>query len=122
MFTEQLWKESRILVFSLVAAGAGAFIGTHVSAANAPVAAAAPSITSAASMESSFAPIVDRALPAVVNISSSKAPRRNENSQSQMDPFFRQFFGRDFAPNMPSPERREHSLGSGVIEIGRAHV
>ncbi|MEQ1945836.1 MAG: DegQ family serine endoprotease [Bryobacteraceae bacterium] len=113
MFTEQTWKESKILLFSLVAAGAGAFIGTHVSAANAPVAAAAPNITTAAGMESSFAPVVDRALPAVVNISSSKA-RKAENPQSQMDPFFRQFFGRDFAPNVP-PQRRERSLGSGVI-------
>ncbi|MEQ1886811.1 MAG: DegQ family serine endoprotease [Bryobacteraceae bacterium] len=113
MFTEQLWKESRILLFSLVAAGAGAFIGTHVAAANAPVAAAAPSVGTAAQMETSFAPIVDRALPAVVNISSSKA-RKAEAQQFQMDPFFRQFFGRDFGPGVPQ-QRKERSLGSGVI-------
>jgi serine protease Do len=117
MFKKQVWKESRILVFSLVAAAAGAFIGLHVSAANTPVAAASAALTASSGIETSFAPIVDRALPAIVNISSSKVSRENTSMQSQqMDPFFRQFFGRDFAPNMPQQrERREHSLGSGVI-------
>ncbi len=66
-----------------------------------------------------FAPTVKRAMPAVVNISSSKVVR---NSQRGMggggnlfdDPFFRQFFGGRMQPEMPR-ERRAESLGSGVI-------
>lgn len=119
MTREQVWKESRILVFCLLAATGGAFIGSHISAANTPVAAATVATPATpGSIETSFAPVVDRALPAVVNISSSKVSKSSQSMQSQMDPFFRQFFGRDFAPNQEQrnmPERREHSLGSGVI-------
>src|SRR5690242_1837316 len=43
-----------------------------------------------------FAPVVKRALPAVVNISSSKVVRTPNMGGQEMDPFFRQFFGGDF--------------------------
>jgi serine protease Do len=58
-----------------------------------------------------FAPIVKTALPAVVNISSSRTVKQDA-SPFMNDPFFRQFFGDQF--NVPR-ERREQSLGSGVI-------
>jgi serine protease Do len=65
-----------------------------------------------------FAPIVKQVLPNVVNISSSKVVRTpNQVGEGmQMDPFFQQFFGHGFGngPAVPK-ERREHSLGSGVI-------
>src|SRR6266478_6422075 len=42
----------------------------------------------------SFAPVVKRAMPAVVNISSSKVVKRQQMPGGMMDdPFFRQFFG-----------------------------
>ncbi len=57
----------------------------------------------------SFAPIVKRAAPAVVNI----FVRGRVQVRSPFDdPFFRQFFGERF--NMPR-ERTQSSLGSGVI-------
>ncbi len=57
----------------------------------------------------SFAPIVKRAAPAVVNI----FVRGRVQVQSPFDdPFFRRFFGERF--NMPA-ERTQSSLGSGVI-------
>ena len=57
----------------------------------------------------SFAPIVKRAAPAVVNI----FVRGRVKVRSPFDdPFFRQFFGERF--NMPA-ERTQSSLGSGVI-------
>jgi Do/DeqQ family serine protease len=57
----------------------------------------------------SFAPVVDRAAPAVVNIYTKKTVRQAPMMQ---DPFFRFFFG---DRQMPGRERVERSLGSGVI-------
>lgn len=57
----------------------------------------------------SFAPVVKRAAPAVVNV----YVRQRVRVQSPMfnDPFFEQFFGRQFG----NSERIQNSLGSGVI-------
>jgi serine protease Do len=64
----------------------------------------------------SFSPVVKRAMPAVVNISSSKVVK-NQQTQNGMldDPFFRQFFG-GRVPRQEQPRsQRETSLGSGVV-------
>ncbi len=60
----------------------------------------------------SFAPIVKKAAPAVVNVYS----RRVIRAQSPLvnDPFFRRFFGEDAPFGLPR-ERVQNSLGSGVI-------
>ena len=70
----------------------------------------------------SFAPIVKKVLPEVVNISSSKVVKTSADSMGPMpegmpmDPFFRQFFGDNFGHQFNAPrEDRERSLGSGVI-------
>src|SRR5204863_8771860 len=60
--------------------------------------------TDAVSMKSSFAPVVRRAAPAVVNISAKRLVRQ------QVDPAFWAMFGR----GIPQ-ERIAQSLGSGVI-------
>ncbi|HVY33756.1 MAG TPA: Do family serine endopeptidase [Caulobacteraceae bacterium] len=57
---------------------------------------------SAAQVKLSFAPVVKRAAPAVVNISSKRVVRQ------QVDPFWEMFGG-------SIPDRVEGSLGSGVI-------
>ncbi|MBR0343973.1 MAG: Do family serine endopeptidase, partial [Rudaea sp.] len=57
----------------------------------------------------SLAPMLERVVPAVVNINSKTHVRVNNPFMN--DPFFRQFFGMQ---NMPR-ERVEQSLGSGVI-------
>lgn len=63
-----------------------------------------------------FASVVRPALPAVVNISSSKIVK-NVGSQSPFlnDPFFRQFFGDQFGQFFGPRTQRERSLGSSVI-------
>ncbi|MGZ6014650.1 MAG: serine protease, partial [Phenylobacterium sp.] len=85
--------------------------GLCLDAAHGAVPAAAPALAeptrvvpaSAVGMKQSFAPIVKRTAPAVVNISSKRTIRQ------QVDPFWQRFgFG---APR----ERVEGSLGSGVI-------
>ena len=63
----------------------------------------------------SFAPLVRRAGPAVVNIFTQKEmQRRGPASPLFNDPFFRRFFGDAFNDIRPR-QRQENSLGSGVI-------
>lgn len=65
-------------------------------------------------MPTTLAPVVEKALPAVVNISATRTITTS-TSPFASDPFFRYFFGGDpFGRRMPQ-ERREQSLGSGVI-------
>ncbi|WP_412057830.1 DegQ family serine endoprotease [Bartonella sp. DGB2] len=58
----------------------------------------------------SFAPLVKKAIPAVVNIYAARQVR--SRSPFTGDPFFEQFFGRQFSQG---PARIQSSLGSGVI-------
>jgi len=62
----------------------------------------------------SFAPLVKKSAPAVVNIYARKIVRQRGNLPLFNDPFFRRFFGRDFGFNQPR-ESPQNSLGSGVI-------
>lgn len=59
----------------------------------------------------SLAPMLERSMPAIVNISTSTNIEINENPLLQ-DPFFRQFFQ---LPNLPRQKQQKNSLGSGVI-------
>ena len=78
-----------------------------------------PASVSLADFKNGYAPVIDPALPAVVNISSTKMIKQQNNVPRFMfdDPIFRQFFGRDQFDQQPAkPEtEREYSLGSGVI-------
>ena len=63
----------------------------------------------------SFAPVVKRAMPAVVNISSSKVVKEQGMPNGMFDdPFFRQFFGGRVPQQQPRAQRAT-SLGSGVV-------
>jgi serine protease Do/serine protease DegQ len=62
----------------------------------------------------SLAPVLKKAMPAVVNISTKTHIEIAENPLMQ-DPFFRHFFG---IPNQPR-QRESSSLGSGVIVDAR---
>ncbi len=82
----------------------------------------------------SFAPVVKKVLPAVVNIQSSKMVKTGFSGDSQMEPFFRQFFGGDDdgsgMPNMPrqfrgqqrQPQQKERGLGSGVVVSPNGYI
>ncbi|MDP3533184.1 MAG: Do family serine endopeptidase [Alphaproteobacteria bacterium] len=61
----------------------------------------------------SFAPIVKKTAPTVVNIYTQRVVQSRE-SNLMADPFFRQFFGHDLKLSVPR-DRIERSLGSGVI-------
>jgi serine protease Do len=69
------------------------------------------------SFANGFASVLKPALPAVVNIHSSKVVKPSGESPYMPffnDPFLRQFFGDPFGQVQPHPQR-EVSLGSGVI-------
>src|SRR6266566_6665466 len=63
---------------------------------------------SAAELRLSYAPIVQRVQPAVVNVYAAKLMQRNPLLD---DPIFRRFFG---VPGQ-QPEQMQRSLGSGVM-------
>jgi serine protease Do/serine protease DegQ len=60
----------------------------------------------------SIAPMLEAVLPAVVNISTQTHTRTSQHHPLLDDPFFRRFFT---IPESRRTERRQHSLGSGVI-------
>jgi len=68
---------------------------------------------SAAQLQLSYAPVVKRVAPAVVNVY-SKRTVKTQVAPFMNDPFFRRFFGDQFSFGMPR-ERVQQSLGSGVI-------
>lgn len=72
--------------------------------------AALPNVDSQGKTLPSLAPMLEKVLPAVVNISTRGRVRVQENPLMQ-DPFFRRFFGVPDAPR----ERPTQSLGSGVV-------
>jgi serine protease Do len=61
-----------------------------------------------------FAPVVKKVAPAVVNIYTKTVVRQQALSPFFDDPFFKQFFGDDFNFGR-SRERIQNALGSGVI-------
>ncbi len=63
----------------------------------------------------SFAPVVRKVAPAVINIYSRKVERSRAGSPLFDDPFFRRFFGDEFGFGGQVRERVRTSLGSGVI-------
>lgn len=77
-----------------------------------------PAPVNLAALKNGYAAVIDPALPAVVNISSTKVVKQQNEIPGFFfnDPFFQQFFGNQFGnqPTQPQTER-EYSLGSGVI-------
>ncbi len=70
---------------------------------------------SEAQIQLSFAPVVKKVAPAVVNVYTRRVVKtQSPFSQFFNDPLFRRFFGDDLGSSVPR-ERIERSLGSGVI-------
>lgn len=71
---------------------------------------------SLADFKDGFASVIDPALPAVVNISSTKVVKQQIGPNLFANPFFRQFFQGQVPTQDQQPQtEREYSLGSGVI-------
>jgi len=94
-------------------AGLGSFSAS--SAAPFSAVAAAPPVATSRPVPD-FTAVAKAAMPAVVNISSARIVRAPEGGPFFSDPFFRFFFGEEFFRQFRVPrERREQSLGSGVL-------
>ena len=114
------WAAAIFLLLALIAGGAVGSLAINSSrnvslaASREPAGAMLPGY-----LQDGFAPVVGKVLPAVVNISSSRTVKVQGGNPSEPffnDPLFRQFFGNEFGRQFRVPkERREHSLGSGVI-------
>lgn len=96
-----------VMVTALLTAGATAVFMQQCSAAVPPPV--------AVSDQPTLAPMLERILPAVVNVTTES---ESDISHPLMnDPFFRRFF------DMPEQKRRSTGLGSGVIiDAGKGHV
>ena len=70
----------------------------------------------------SFAPLVKRAAPAVVNIFTRKTVLTRQVSPLFDDPFFRRFFGENFSFGGGRRKKVQNSLGSGVLVNSRGRV
>jgi serine protease Do len=76
-----------------------------------------------AKLGTSFAPIVKKAAPSVVNIYSTRIiHERPMMNPFQNDPFFRQFFGDQAPEDNHERTRKEQSLGSGVIVSSDGYI
>jgi serine protease Do len=105
----------RPLVNPILAAFAVAALGFGAGAALAQ-APQPPVPGSRAELQASFAPLVRKTAPAVVNIYTSKVVRTRRGPTLFDDPFFRRFFGEALPPGFDAPrEQTQNSLGSGVI-------
>src|SRR3546814_14571409 len=69
----------------------------------------------------SFAPVVKKAAPAVVNIFAKRKVEQRAVPSLLDDPFFRRFFGDGFGDRQRR-EREQSSLGSGVIVAGEGFI
>jgi serine protease Do len=121
-----LWLTSLIIGSCLMVGGfAGTLLDTHEVSASSFAPAAATSVVSPTAvtsapqtaLQTSFAPVVQKVMPSVVNVFSSKKVRNDRVLEPFFfdDPFLRRFFGDDFNGRPVPRERQERSLGSGVI-------
>ncbi len=107
MSLSPLQKIILIAILKIVFLGAvAAFVVTNVMAREVP--------QNQAQIQLSFAPLVKKASPAVVNIFTRKTVVQRQRPSLFNDPFFEQFFGRGL-PRSKTKKKTQNSLGSGVL-------
>jgi serine protease Do len=110
-------SKSTAALFAVIALLVGALVVTVSSPTRIPVFADTSRVAETGPI-TTFAPVVKRAMPAVVNISSSKVVKdQGEEGQGELfnNPLFRQFFGGRMPQQMQPRSQRATSLGSGVV-------
>ncbi len=111
-------RRSTVVLVAVIALLAGALIATMTGTHGIPVFVSTAHAAAIDQMPfASFAPVVKRTMPAVVNISSSKMVKQQQQQSPGAfdDPFFRQFFGGRMPQQQRPRSERETSLGSGVV-------
>jgi serine protease Do len=109
-------SKSTAALFAVIALLVGALVVTISSPNRIPVFADTSRAAETGPI-TTFAPVVKRAMPAVVNISSSKVVKEQSEQGNMFDnPLFRQFFGGRMPQQQEQPRsQRATSLGSGVV-------
>jgi len=117
------WVAAAALALALVVGG---LTGSVVhSGSEEPIYTVAAQTRTQMVFDQGFSPVVKSATPTVVNISSSRIVRSPEGGPHGPidDPFLRRFFGEEFMRQFGVPrERRERSLGSGVIVNSSGYI
>jgi serine protease Do len=118
-----VWVAAAAIVLALIIGGV---TGTVVhSSSEQPTYTVAADTRNQVVFEQGFSPVVKSAAPAVVNISSSRVVHAPEDAPlgPTDESILRRFFGDDFMRQFRVPrERRERSLGSGVIVNSGGYV
>jgi serine protease Do len=120
-------RSKKVTMMLALALAAGGFLGSWAMEMSGHAVNAAPAVTFSVAPDhaadpvlptTGFAPVVKKALPAVVNISTSKIVKVSDDDANSIlnDPMFRQFLGPNSGRQFSQPQQqREHALGSGVI-------
>jgi serine protease Do len=120
------WVAAAALALALVVGGlTGSVVHSSTEEPNYTVASNGSGGSAPIVFDRGFSPVVKSAAPAVVNISSSRVVRTpTAGPLGPLDEsILRRFFGDDFMRQFRVPrERREHSLGSGVIVNTNGYV
>src|SRR5215469_6611328 len=115
-----VYSKPASLVFGVILGAAGLAIA-HTGATN-PTATVKVADANEGPSGNTFAPVLKKVLPSVVNISSSKVVKADPQMDTRLDPFFRQFFGDEGGRQNVPKDRREKSLGSGVIVSPEGYI
>jgi Do/DeqQ family serine protease len=102
-------------VVTLLAAGPAGAQMARTEAPAAPKGTAKTVPLSRTDIQLSFAPVVKRAAPSVVNVYASHVEKRSNARTSAMEEFMRRFFGEPEGGRGPRGDRAQRSLGSGVL-------
>ena len=131
-FSEYMQSRRKVVFFAAAALTIGGALGVaaaatgHLHTGPWPMASIKEAVHSGSEDTRGYSRVVKAVLPAVVNISSSRVTKDETSGmrgQPSMDPFFRQFFGDEGSRRFNIPkERREKSLGSGVIVSPEGYV
>jgi serine protease Do len=119
-FRRPLWPLVAILALTFAIGTPSSLLGTHelAAASRSEIRPAVTRTDTAVDLKpTTFAPVVERVMPSVVNIfSSGKVVTDTRNFEDLFqDPLFRRFLRDQFRQPLIPRERQERSLGSGVI-------
>jgi len=119
-FRRPLWPLIAIIAVTFAMGATGSLLTTHQLAAasrSEVKPAVTPTLDSVDLKPTTFAPVVQKVMPSVVNIFSSRKVATDTRSFERFldDPVFQRFLGDQFRQPLIPRERQERSLGSGVI-------
>ena len=127
VFKRPLWPLVGIVALALAIGVTGSLLDTQqlAAASRSEIKPALTTTTAAVDLKpTTFAPIVQKVVPSVVNIFSSRKVATDTRNFERFldDPFFRRFLGDEFRQPLIPRERQERSLGSGVIVSSDGYI